>query len=679
MSSRRAQSQQPTAYEKQMQLQQIEPPPPGRSKCMSCLCFSWKVFTCIFSHATLITLVVSYCVLGAFTFERLEADFERTVKRNIRYIRGNTSEKIWLQTGKSLILRQDNFTLETIKHLQEFENSILEAMKKNGWDGIESEDKIQWTFSGALFYSIIVITTIGYGHIAPKTLPGKISTIFYAILGIPLMLLCLSNIGDIMASSFRFLYWRVCCYVCTREPKKSQRRRMIRSAGTIRQQQLQQQQQQQIAAGPGRYSGRIPNNSMRRSIRTSQRSADSGFDTSFYDTGLSHAYSDMDCRFQLYYDEREKGRGNSMNSQRNRTQLPPSPRYGGGIAPGAGGRNSYRGDRHTVDRERFPKYNEPDEYLDEEHEPQMHVPRRDRMRDNNMPPTPLQNQRHLMRHSEDRQMNGSPNVRQQNRGGAALRVHSLDRRMLRRDPVMIDFEQEPPCKTPVLCNKYAMDDLDERGMTRDAKRSPNIRSQSMPRQSGRYGDRLTPAGRADNRSVYDENDIEMQPIRNKGRKRERPVPSPSPRIMSPMGFAINRQARHVATIMDDTSLYDDDWDRSSGDGPPSSFIRPVPIWLCVFLVVSYIIGGAFLFSKWENWSFLDSAYFCFITLSFGDFVPAQSEKDIPEVSIGLCSLYLLFGIALLAMSFNLVQEEVINNVKSVAKRLGIIKDDEIEE
>ncbi|CAO1441973.1 unnamed protein product [Diamesa serratosioi] len=594
MSSRRAQSQLPTAYEKQMQLQQIEPPPPGRSKCMSCLCFSWKVFTCIFSHATLITLVVSYCVLGAFTFEQLEADFERTVKRNIRYIRGNTSEKIWKQTLNSSILRQENWTLVTIKHLQDFEASILAAMKKDGWDGIESEDKIQWTFSGALFYSIIVITTIGYGHIAPKTLAGKISTIFYAILGIPLMLLCLSNIGDIMASSFRFLYWRVCCYVCTREPKKNQRRRMIRQ-GTVRQQQLQlqQQQQQQITTGPS--------NSMRRSIRTSQRSADSGFDTSFYDNGLSHAYSDMDCRFQLYYDEREKGRGNSMNSQRNRAQMPPSPRYGG-VAPGASGRNSY-----------------------------------------------------------------------------PLRVHSLDRRMLRRDPVMIDFEQEPPCKTPVLCNKYAMDDLDERGIMRDAKRSPNIRSQSMPRQSGRYGDRLTPAGRADNRSVYDENDIEMQPMRNKGRKRERPVPSPSPRIMSPMGFAINRQARHVATVMDDTSLYDDDWDRSSGDGPPSSFIRPVPIWLCVFLVVSYIIGGAFLFSRWEKWSFLDSAYFCFITLSFGDFVPAQSEKEYPEVSIGLCSLYLLFGIALLAMSFNLVQEEVINNVKSVAKRLGIIKDDEIEE
>lgn len=51
-----------------------------------------------------------------------------------------------------------------------------------------------------------------------------------------------------------------------------------------------------------------------------------------------------------------------------------------------------------------------------------------------------------------------------------------------------------------------------------------------------------------------------------------------------------------------------------------------------------------------------------------------------QQGIALCSLYLLFGIALLAMSFNLVQEEVINNVKSVAKRLGIIKetDDEAE-
>lgn len=44
---------------------------------------------------------------------------------------------------------------------QDFENAILLEMKVRGWDGSESTEHIQWTFTGALFYSIIVITTIG--------------------------------------------------------------------------------------------------------------------------------------------------------------------------------------------------------------------------------------------------------------------------------------------------------------------------------------------------------------------------------------------------------------------------------------------------------------------------------------------------------------------------------------
>jgi hypothetical protein len=40
----------------------------------------------------------------------------------------------------------------------------------------------------------------GYGHIAPVTPVGKLVTIFYAIIGMPLFLLYLSNIGDIMAT-----------------------------------------------------------------------------------------------------------------------------------------------------------------------------------------------------------------------------------------------------------------------------------------------------------------------------------------------------------------------------------------------------------------------------------------------------------------------------------------------
>lgn len=106
---------------------------------------------------------------------------------------------------------------------------------------------------------------------------------------------------------------------------------------------------------------------------------------------------------------------------------------------------------------------------------------------------------------------------------SASRVQSLDRRMMRRDPVMIEFEQEQTCKAPMYCNKYAMDDVEERTPKR-----PNMRSQSMPRQS-RYGDRLMPPqlnGRENrgsasgNSTAYDENMDDMPP--RKGRKQSRP-------------------------------------------------------------------------------------------------------------------------------------------------------------
>jgi hypothetical protein len=43
----------------------------------------------------------------------------------------------------------------------------------------------------------------------------------------------------------------------------------------------------------------------------------------------------------------------------------------------------------------------------------------------------------------------------------------------------------------------------------------------------------------------------------------------------------------------------------------------------------YICLGAAVFAAWEEWSFLDGAYFCFVTLStigFGDLVPGKSLK-----------------------------------------------------
>lgn len=93
-----------------------------------------------------------------------------------------------------------------------------------------------------------------------------------------------------------------------------------------------------------------------------------------------------------------------------------------------------------------------------------------------------------------------------------------------------------------------------------------------------------------------------------------------------------------------------------------------------------------MFSVWEGWSFLDSVYFCFITIStigFGDFAPGQTGSKLASnpsdsnknehVHLFACCAYLIFGLVLVAMSFSLVQEEVTAKCAQVANALGLVK------
>jgi Ion channel len=63
--------------------------------------------------------------------------------------------------------------------------------------------------------------------LAPKTPAGKILTIVYAVFGVPLMLLCLSNLGQLLANAFQFAYSHMCC--SRRRPKRTHRHRQLRA------------------------------------------------------------------------------------------------------------------------------------------------------------------------------------------------------------------------------------------------------------------------------------------------------------------------------------------------------------------------------------------------------------------------------------------------------------------
>ncbi|KAK6626651.1 Two pore potassium channel protein sup-9 [Polyplax serrata] len=83
--------------------------------------------------------------------------------------------------------------------------------------------------------------------------------------------------------------------------------------------------------------------------------------------------------------------------------------------------------------------------------------------------------------------------------------------------------------------------------------------------------------------------------------------------------------------------------------------------ICVVTTLSSltIAGGAAAFSRYEGWTYFDSVYYCFITLTtigFGDMVALQKDHALDEKPeyVVFALIFILFGLAIVAASLNLL-------------------------
>jgi len=186
--------------------------------------FVKSILAFAFSQVGVVVLCVMYAVGGARIYMSMEVPFEeeaylakqkeaKAIIAATDYLANSFWDKIH-NPNPDKRLNETAYYDKVDEDLHSLAAQIVSAAENLNYDGeVEGWSK-DWFFPNALLFTITIMTTIGYGHISPQTDSGKLFTILYAMIGMPLFVMFLGGIGDTMANGFKFAYSRICCRWC---------------------------------------------------------------------------------------------------------------------------------------------------------------------------------------------------------------------------------------------------------------------------------------------------------------------------------------------------------------------------------------------------------------------------------------------------------------------------------
>lgn len=113
----------------------------------------------------------------------------------------------------------------------------------------------------------------------------------------------------------------------------------------------------------------------------------------------------------------------------------------------------------------------------------------------------------------------------------------------------------------------------------------------------------------------------------------------------------------------------------SSSAPHQQATPSVPALVVLLVFTLYICAGAAAFASMAGWTFLDAVYFCFLalaTIGVGERLPQGSDTAAQMQLFAWCA-YLFVGLAVVAMCFGLVHEEVALRCRQMARLFGLTR------
>ncbi|XP_028994276.1 potassium channel subfamily K member 5a [Betta splendens] len=137
----------------------------------------------------LTSAIIFYLSIGAAIFQVLE-------------------EPNWELAAKQYSAQKDKILEDYPCLTKDDLDRILEVVSDAAGQGVTitgSKTFNNWNWPNAVIFAATVITTIGYGNIAPKTSAGRVFCIFYGLFGVPLCLTWISELGKFFGGRAKHL------------------------------------------------------------------------------------------------------------------------------------------------------------------------------------------------------------------------------------------------------------------------------------------------------------------------------------------------------------------------------------------------------------------------------------------------------------------------------------------
>ncbi|XP_042346628.1 potassium channel subfamily K member 5-like [Plectropomus leopardus] len=128
----------------------------------------------------LTSCIIFYLSIGAAIFQILE-------------------EPNWISAKEEYILQKEKVLKKYTCLTKESLDEIIQIVSEAAGQGvtITGEKHLNtWDWGNSVIFAATIVTTIGYGNVAPKTKGGRVFCILYGLCGIPLCLVWISTLGS---------------------------------------------------------------------------------------------------------------------------------------------------------------------------------------------------------------------------------------------------------------------------------------------------------------------------------------------------------------------------------------------------------------------------------------------------------------------------------------------------